>query len=54
MSPQSKKGLRTQKKKPPNATKVSSQTPTKSLYVGMLLLKFKDDLKTSSDIPIAF
>jgi hypothetical protein len=35
-------GVKNSKKKPPNATKTGSQTPTK--YVGLLLLKFKDDL----------
>jgi hypothetical protein len=44
MAPQSRRGSKTQKNKPLNDTKANSQTPKKSLYVVLFLLKFKDDL----------
>jgi hypothetical protein len=44
MAPQNRKGSRIQKTKPPHATKAGSQTLKNSLYVVMLLSKFKDDL----------
>jgi hypothetical protein len=44
MAPQSKKGQKTQKNKPPNATKANSQTLTNFLICCYVLLKFKDDL----------
>jgi len=44
MPPQSKRDQELKKQKPPNATKASSQTLKKTLYVVTLLLEFQDDL----------
>ncbi len=54
MISQSKGGQELKNKKPPNITKVNSQTPKKkSFYVTPLLLSSKNICKISGDTPIA-
>jgi len=47
-------GLKTQKNKPQNITKLISEHPKNSFYVALLLLEFKMICRTEGGAPIAF